>query len=71
MTNNQLQAIWELCRQGLPLMADEAASHWESGEVYQLDTWFHLPRETEGLIDRCNWENRRRCAPITEQVSAR
>ena len=29
MTISQAQALWELCRQGLPLSADEAERCWE------------------------------------------
>jgi hypothetical protein len=56
MKINQLQAIWELCRQGFPLTADEAAARWEKGETYLPDRHLHVTREIEHLIDRCNWE---------------
>lgn len=56
MTISQAHAIWELCRQGLPLSADEAEKCWEQGKAYRLDEPVKLPREVEGLIDQCNWE---------------
>ncbi len=56
MTTSQSQALWELCRQGLPLSAYEAAHCWEQGQTYKLRERVKLPREVEGLIDLCNWE---------------
>jgi hypothetical protein len=56
VTISQVHAIWELCRQGLPLSADEAEKCWEQGKAYRLDDLVKLPREVEGLIDQCNWE---------------
>lgn len=56
MTNNQSQAIWELCRQGLPLAADEAAEQWDKGRPFELDDGPRLARYLEALIRQCNWE---------------
>lgn len=56
MTISQAQALWELCRQGLPLSADEAEHCWEQGQTYQLQVPVKLPRVVEGLIEQCNWE---------------
>jgi hypothetical protein len=56
MTTSQLQTVWELCRQGFPLSADEAAARWEKGETYEPDWRLRVTREIERLIDRCNWE---------------
>ena len=56
MTISQLQAVWELCRQGFPLTADEAAERWEKGETYEPQQRLPMTREIERLIDRCNWE---------------
>lgn len=56
MTISQSQAVWELCRQGFPLTADEAAEHWDNGEIYLPDRQVKTSRETAQLIDRCNWE---------------
>ena len=56
MTISQAQALWELCRQGLPLSADEAELCWEQGQTYQLREPVKLPREVECLIEQCNWE---------------
>jgi hypothetical protein len=52
----QAQAIWELCRQGFPLDADDAAEHWEKGQPYRPDGQLKVPRDVERLIDACNWE---------------
>jgi hypothetical protein len=59
MTISQAQAIWELCRQGFPLTADEAADRWERGEAYEPEQQLPVNREIAQLIDRCNWEIRR------------
>lgn len=56
MTISQLQAVWELCRQGFPLTADEAAARWEKGEVYEPNRKLRMTRVIEQLIDHCNWE---------------
>lgn len=57
MTIIQSQAIWELCRQGFPLTADEAAEHWEKGQAYCPD-WrvMKLPRGVAYLIELSNRE---------------
>ena len=56
MTSNQSQAIWELCRQGLPLEADEAARYWSRGQRYQLDPGLRVAKAVHALVDQCNWE---------------
>ncbi|MEA3278121.1 MAG: hypothetical protein U9Q81_23110 [Pseudomonadota bacterium] len=56
MTISQSQAVWELCRQGFPLNADDAAEHWERGETYEPDWQVKVSREIENLIETCNWE---------------
>ncbi len=56
MTTNQLQALWELCRQGLPLEADEAADQWDRGQPFELRDSVRLARYVEVLIRQCNWE---------------
>jgi hypothetical protein len=58
MTYTQSQAIWELCRQGLPLAAYEAEAHWESGKIYRPQLHCKLSRESERIIERCNREAR-------------
>lgn len=58
MTINQSQAVWELCRQGFPLTADEAAERWEKGQTYEPNREIRVPREIGHLIDLCNWEVR-------------
>jgi len=60
MTFTQTQAVWELCRQGLPLLADEAAEHWERGLQFRLRSQVRIARAVEALIDQCNWEVGRR-----------
>jgi hypothetical protein len=57
MTTTQSRAIWELCRQGLPLAADEAEERWIRGESYHLSSWVKLPRSISALIELCNWES--------------
>jgi len=59
MTTNQSQAHWELCRQGLPLAADEAAERWDRGQPFKLENGVHLARYLEALIRQCNWEVQR------------
>ncbi|MEA3273882.1 MAG: hypothetical protein U9Q81_00980 [Pseudomonadota bacterium] len=56
MTISQSQAVWELCRQGFPLKADEAAQCWEKGETYEPQWQCRVSREIEYLIDQCNRE---------------
>jgi hypothetical protein len=56
MTPSQNKAVWELCRQGLPLVADEAAAKWSRGERYMLDQRISVAREVKKLVEMCNWE---------------
>lgn len=56
MTTNQSLAHWELCREGLPLTADEAALRWDRGQTFELDLDMRLSRSLEALIEQCNWE---------------
>ena len=56
MTAAQSQAVWALCRQGLPLAADEAERCWMRGETYHLDFFGKIPRLVNTLIEQCNWE---------------
>ena len=56
MTTSQARAIWELCRQGFPLDADEAAEHWDHGERYEPGADVRVPLDIERLIELCNWE---------------
>jgi hypothetical protein len=56
MTSAQSQALWELCRQGLPSIADEAAECWDRGLHFQLQYPVRLARSLEALIEQCNWE---------------
>jgi len=58
MTIRQLQAFWELCRQGFPLQAEEAAECWEQGEMYELQGGVQVPRDVANLVAQCNWEVR-------------
>ena len=58
MTNSQSEAVWELCRQGFPLTADEAETRWENGEIYLPNWHTKVSRTLERLIERCNWEAR-------------
>jgi hypothetical protein len=56
MTNSQAYAIWELCRQGFPLSADEAEDAWEHGHAFCPECPLHIPRTLAHLIARCNRE---------------
>jgi len=56
MGTYQLQALWELCRQGYPISADEAELRWRSGEVYRPDPQMRVPRALQALIELCNHE---------------
>ena len=58
MTTDQMQAVWQLCRQGFPLAADEATERWSLGKAYRLKLDMHVARSLEMLIDQCNWEVR-------------
>ena len=58
MTITQAQAVWELCRQGLPLSADEAERCWAQGDSYHLDRHVKIPRGLFHMIERCNREAR-------------
>lgn len=64
MTTNQSQAIWELCRQGLPLEAEEAAKTWTQGQHFELADGIHLTRFLVALIRQCNWEVERSEPPV-------
>lgn len=56
MTTNQSRAHWELCREGLPLTADEAAERWDQGRAFRLAEEVRVSRGLETLIEQCNWE---------------
>lgn len=50
------QAIWELCRQGYPICADEAERCWLHGKPYRPNVQMKPTRTLQTLIDQCNWE---------------
>lgn len=56
MTNSQARAIWELCRQGFPLSADEAEASWKDGHPYHPDWPLKISRALQRLIEDCNRE---------------
>jgi hypothetical protein len=56
MTNSQEHAVWELCRQGFPLSADEAEHSWEEGRSFSPDRPLAVPRALRRLIEDCNQE---------------
>lgn len=56
MSPKQSLALWELCRQGLPLLAETAKERWEEGKHFDLTHDFGLARSVKALIDECNWE---------------
>jgi len=56
MTQVQSQAVWELCRQGYPMSADEAERRWSDGQCYRPDHRMQVPRSLRALIEQCNVE---------------
>ncbi|MCG6896642.1 MAG: hypothetical protein LJE61_09135 [Thiocapsa sp.] len=56
MSTKQSIALWELCRQGLPLLADAAFKCWECGKTFELGKNIEVAKSLEDLIDQCNWE---------------
>jgi hypothetical protein len=56
MITHQAQAVWELCRQGYPISADEAETRWSCGDVYNPDTEMRVSRTLRLLIEQCNHE---------------
>ena len=58
MTSTQSLAVWELCRQGFALNADEAEQCWEHGDAYMPQEQLELSRESVRLIECANWEMR-------------
>jgi predicted Fe-S protein YdhL (DUF1289 family) len=56
MTPNQRKAIWELCRQGLHEVADQAERAWTDGRALQLNSRTPVAREVAQLVRICNWE---------------
>jgi hypothetical protein len=56
MTTTQSLALWELCREGLPLAADEAALQWGQGRSFEMPSGIRISRSLEALIEQCNWE---------------
>jgi hypothetical protein len=56
MTPNQRKAVWELCRQGLHGVADQAEKAWSDGQRFEPEARTPLAREIAQLIRLCNWE---------------
>jgi len=56
MISHQSQAVWELCRQGYPMSADEAEARWNEGHRYYPDPHMQISRSLLALIDQCNFE---------------
>lgn len=56
MSTTQDQALWELCRQGLHRLAEEAEGAWQRGQRFVPDGRTRVAREVAQLIDLCNWE---------------
>lgn len=56
MVSSRNEVWWELCRQGLPLAADEAAVAWENNQTFELERGVRLSRWVEALIRQTNWE---------------
>jgi hypothetical protein len=62
MTPNQNRAVWELCRQGLHNVAEQAEKAWSTGEHFEPAQHTPLAREIAQLIKMCNWEVRPQAA---------
>ncbi|UHD16627.1 hypothetical protein [Thiocapsa bogorovii] len=62
MSTQRSLAFWELCRQGLPLLADAASDCWERGKQFELRNDIAVTRSLKVLIERCNWEIERTTA---------
>jgi hypothetical protein len=60
MSTKQSLAFWELCRQGLPLLAAAASACWARGTKFELQQDIPVARSLKALIDQCNWEIERR-----------
>jgi len=56
MSTKQSLAFWELCRQGLPLLADAASDCWDRGKKFELEQEIEVAKSLKALIDQCNWE---------------
>ena len=56
MISHQWQAVWELCRQGYPMSADEAEERWSAGNAYYPAGHMQVSRALRALIDQCNYE---------------
>jgi hypothetical protein len=53
---NQSRAVWELCRNGYPMLADDAERRWSEGGAYHPDPQLRVSRALRALIDQCNYE---------------
>lgn len=56
MTPTQDRALWELCRQGLHRIAEDAEAAWRDGHRFNPAREWPVAREIRNLIERCNWE---------------
>ena len=56
MSTKRTIAFWELCRQGLPLIADAANDAWSHGKAFRLSSEIKVARSLKDLIEQCNWE---------------
>lgn len=56
MTPTQNQAVWELCRQGMHRIAEEAEAAWQGGQRFMPERCDQVAREIRHLIETCNWE---------------
>jgi hypothetical protein len=53
MVTYREQALWDLCRQGYPISADEAEICWNHGKPYLLEPSIHVSRALRTVIERC------------------
>ncbi len=56
MSPKQSLAFWELCRQGLPQLAETALQSWDRGKRFDLAQEITVARSLKALIEQCNWE---------------
>lgn len=63
MTTAQIQALWELRRQGLQDAADQAEVHWEGDQPFAPSPLLPLNRAIAQLIDCANWDTCEKASP--------
>jgi hypothetical protein len=59
MSEKQGKAWWELCRAGLPLLADAAQQCWQQGKKFELRNDIQVRGSLRALLKQANWEAER------------